>query len=299
MSPYVLKFCKVVIIKPVTMEHGKYFETREQPRFTYNQRSYTLIQPKRKGGPGDVTFVDTHVHTDHSDGVTTVGQVEEICRAKGIGCCITDHNEIRGTMELVERQLVHTLPAIEVGSKEQIELLVYFRQPESLVDFYKKHVEPHRTKRWYAFLPRSLDYMVAAVSEYDVLLSLPHPFAPLWKNIEYGRKRRDAVYRTLSGTDCIEVVNGSQTARANRRALKLCEQLGRIPMGGSDSHHPDTIGSVMVAFNQSVSSENLFDAIHDGHIFGILGHDGRSKYVANVWHLAKTHSRKFIQSLDM
>ena len=293
------KIVGVLIIKPVTMKENRHFQNRDHNQFTFNQRSYTLIQTKCNEGPGDVTLVDTHVHTNYSDGVTTVEQVEEACLSKGIGCCITDHNEIRGAMHLLERQQVPCLPAIEIGSKEQIELIVYFRHAESLSDFFKKHVEPHRTRRWYAFLPRSLDYLVAAVSEYDVLLSMPHPFAPLWKNIEYGRKRREAVYRTLSGTDCIEVVNGSQTARANRRALKLCEDLGRIPLGGSDSHQPDTIGSAVVAFSQSVNSGNLYDAIHGGHIFGILGQDGRPKHVENVWHIAKTHSRKFLQSLNV
>ncbi len=245
-----------------------------------------------------VTLVDTHVHTRFSDGTATVSDVEEACLAQDIGCCITDHNEIRGAMKLVERQKVPTLAALEMGSKEQIEMILFFRLPQACEEYFKTQIEPFRTRRYYAFLPRSLDYLLASAIEHDVLISIPHPYAPLWKNVEYGKKRKPIVSRAIYTADCIEVCNGGISSRANQRALKLCERLGRIPLGGSDSHDVRSIGSVVVAFNQPVNSDDMFDAMLNDGIYGILGTDGRPKYLSNAWHLAMDHSRKFILKTD-
>jgi len=243
-----------------------------------------------------VLLVDAHLHTTYSDGAADIKEVEDICLAKNIGCCVTDHNEIRGSLELLERGKTPTLPSLEIGSLEKIELILYFARAEVCEEFYKAHVEPFRKKRWYAFLPRPLDYLIEAALEHQVLISIPHPFAPLWKNIDHGRKRQEAVELVLDQADCIEVCNGSLSPRANRKALRLCRRLGRIPLGGSDSHDLETIGSIVVAFNQPVHSKNMFQAMAGGQIFGIFGDGLRPNYLANTWHLIGRHSRKFISA---
>ena len=244
--------------------------------------------------PGRINLVDTHVHTHYSDGSATVTEVEDICRAKDIGCVITDHNEIRGSVKLFERDRVSTLPALELGSKEQIELIIFFKDAESCEEYYRAQVEPFRTRRWYAYLPRSLDYLIAGAMELETFISIPHPYAPLWKNIEYGRKRQATVLRAINAADGIEVQNGGLTKRANRRAWEFCERLERVPLGGSDSHDLDTIGKVVTAFNQAVTSKNLFEAMADDRVHGILTKNGRSAYISKTWHLVARHSRKFI-----
>lgn len=251
-----------------------------------------------KGPENKMILLDSHVHSVFSDGAATISDVEEICLSKNIGCCITDHNEIRGSINLLDRQRVPAMPAVELGSQERIEVIVYFHRAESCEEFFRKHIEPFRKRKFYAFLPRSLDYLMAAVSEHEVIVSIPHPFAPLWKNIEHGKGRRDVIERTLSRADCIEVYNGTLTPRANRRALDLCAGLARIPLGGSDSHQIETIGSVVTGFRQPITSDNLFDAIMEDKIFGILGEDIRTKYVSNTWRLIGRHSRKFISASE-
>ena len=122
-----------------------------------------LCDPRIDGA--EIELIDTHIHTRYSDGAATVRDVEEACREREIGCCITDHNEIRGTILLAGRGRVPCLPAIEVGSREQIDLLLFFRRPESCEGFFREHVEPYRSRRWYAWLPRSLsDLMRGAES---------------------------------------------------------------------------------------------------------------------------------------
>jgi len=262
------------------------------------RRPEPVFLSQAKGPRNKTILLDSHVHTVFSDGAATISDVEKICFSKNIGCCITDHNEIRGSINMLDRQRVPTMPAVEMGSQERIEVIVYFHRAEACEKFFRKHIEPFRKKRFYAFLPRSLDYLMAAISEHEVIVSIPHPFAPLWKNIEHGKGRRDVIERTLSRADCIEVYNGTLTPRANRRALDLCASLYRIPLGGSDSHQVETIGSVVVGFRQPITSDNLFDAIMEDKIFGILGEDIRTKYVSNTWRLIGRHSRKFISASD-
>ncbi|MEW6263836.1 MAG: PHP domain-containing protein [Thermodesulfobacteriota bacterium] len=258
----------------------------------------SLAEPEnRKTRPAplspEIKLIDPHVHTRYSDGQATVRQVEEVCLTKGIGCCVTDHNEIKGSLKLCERGRVPTLPALEVGSREQIELIVYFHRPEACEAFFKEHVEPYRRRRLYAYLPRSLADLLSGAFEHEVIVSVPHPFAPLWKNVAHGRKRRRAVWEAILEADCLEVFNGALSDRANLRALQLCRQLGKIPLGGSDSHQAETIGTVLAAFRRNVTSHNLFDSLWNGSLAGILGREDRPGYIKVAWGTAMRHSRKF------
>jgi len=252
--------------------------------------------------PGDRTLnleqepllIDTHVHTNHSDGEATVEEVEEACRRLDIGCCIADHNEIRGSIDFWERHKVPTLPSVEVGSRELIELIIFFDNPESCEQFFKDHIEPYRLKRWYTFLPRSLDVLVAGAREHEVFISLPHPYAWFWKNIGHGEGRQMQVERVLEATEGIEVLNRSMTPRANRRAWELCSRMGKVPLAGSDAHLVEAIGSVLVGFDASGSADGLFDQLKAGRVFGLFSFEPWSLPLASGWHMVRQHTRKLI-----
>jgi predicted metal-dependent phosphoesterase TrpH len=254
----------------------------------------TVVRPFKRAAPGQVTLVDTHVHTRYSDGRASVREVESLCADHRVGCMITDHNEIRGSMKLFERDRVPTLPSIEVGSREKMELLVYFRRSDQCEDYFRTEVEPYRSRRWFAYLPRDLDYLLRGALERGAVVCVPHPFAPLWKNLEYGWRRAGAVHRALTAANCIEVINGGLPKRANRKAFALCERLDRVPLGGSDAHSLDQIGSVLVAFNGPVTSEGLFEQIKDDDVYGVLSQNGRPKYLSQSWQLVSRHSKKLI-----
>jgi len=195
---------------------------------------------------------------------------------------------------LLERMKVPTVASIEIGSREQIELLVFFRYAQHAEDFFRQHIEPVRRNRRFSILPLSLDYLLEAASDYDTLIALPHPFAPFWKNIQYGKKRRNAIMRTLNRVDCIEVYNGTATHRANRKSLALCHVLGGIPLAGSDSHTVKTIGTAGIDFFHPVTSDNLFDSIKNDEIFRIYEHASRHRHVSNTYHLALNHSKNIV-----
>ena len=267
------------------------------PRLRASRRArstHDIIAPLYLAPSPDLLMLDAHVHTRYSDGIATVREVEELCRRRGIGCCITDHNEIRGSIRLWERKRVSTLPAIETGSREQVELIVYFKDPESLERFYRFEVEPYRTRRWYAFLPRALDHLVSGAVEHGGFISMPHPYAPLWKNVEYGRKRRPAIWRALSAAEGIEVFNGGLSERSNHRALMLCDRLGRIPLGGSDCHDRERVGSVVVGLCRPERPAGLFAALSDGHVYGILAAEERPRSLSAAWRMIWKHSWRFV-----
>ena len=266
----------------------------KRARQCVRDRKNSLAIPTVENGNRDVTMVDTHLHTRFSDGVAGVKDVEDICRWIGIGACITDHNEVRASLQLRERDRIPTVPALEVGSSEKIELLVYFRNAEDLLDFYRVHIEPYRKRRYYAFLPRSLDCLVEGAREYESLISLPHPFAPLWKNIDHGRKRHPAVFRALGAADGIEVHNAALADRSNDRAWRLCQRLDKIPLGGSDSHTLAGIGDVVVGFNRPVTSGDLFDAMISDEIYGVFSRGNRLFHVSSAWQVVMRHSQKFV-----
>ena len=257
-----------------------------------------FLNNDQTASPAAVSFVDTHVHTRFSDGGATIQQVEDVCRELEIGCLIADHNEIRGSIKLLDRMKVPTLPSMEVGSREQIDLLMYFRSAEEAEIFFRLHVEPYRLKRLYSFLPVSLDYLIEAAGEHEVLISLAHPFGPFWKNIEYGRKRRQALLRTLNQVDCIEVFNGVASMKANRKSQTLCQSTGLIPLAGSDSHTVKSIGSVLVGFDQTVTSDNMYDLINNVKISGIYANGVKKHNLSNTIRIAIQHSKKIVIGED-
>lgn len=268
----------------------------------HNPRSWrngsVFFSQDQTASPSAVSFVDTHVHTRFSDGGATIQQVEEVCRELEIGCLIVDHNEIRGSIKLLDRMKVPTLPSMEVGSREQIDLLMYFRSAEEAETFFRLHVEPYRMKRLYSFLPVSLDYLIEAAAEHEVLISMAHPFGPFWKNIEYGKKRRQVLLRILSQVDCIEVFNGAASMKANRKSQILCRSTGLIPLAGSDSHTVKSIGSVLVGFDQPVTSANMYDVINNVKITGIYANGVKTHIFSNTIRIAIQHSKKIVTGKD-
>jgi hypothetical protein len=190
-------------------------------------------------------LVDTHVHTRYSDGIAGIPRIERHCRNRNLGVAVTDHNEIRGAIELYERDRVPVLPGIEVGTEEGIDLLVYFADAESLEEFYRLAIEPYlRTRFMVRSWVRTVDCMKAA-KELDAYISLAHPFALGRKSLDYqhGRRGRPFVKSIMEAVDAIELHNGGVHRQANARAQEYAVTAGKRLTVGSDSHRLGTIGS--------------------------------------------------------
>lgn len=208
-------------------------------------------------------LVDTHVHTQYSDGIAGVPRIERFCRDRGMGIAVTDHNEIRGSTSLCERERVPVLPGIEVGTEEGVDLLVYFHAAEALEEFYIDAVEPFLRTR---FMVRSWirsERCLRVANEMNGYVSLAHPFALGRKSLDYqhGRRGKSFVETIMNGVAAIELHNGGVHKQANSKARAYAETCGKRLTVGSDSHRLGTIGSCGTYLNSPAghSPASLFN----------------------------------------
>ena len=214
-------------------------------------------------------LVDTHVHTRYSDGIAGIPRIERHCRNRGVGVSVTDHNEIRGAVELFDRERVPVIPGIEVGTEEGIDLLVYFADAEALEVFYRAAVEPYlRTRFMVRSWIRTLSCLQAA-KELDAYISLAHPFALGRKSIDYqhGRQGKPFVTTLMEEVDAIELHNGGVHRQANARAKEYSITAGKRLTVGSDSHRLGTIGScgTYLRTEAGLSPTALFQSLKSSH----------------------------------
>lgn len=207
-------------------------------------------------------LVDTHVHSQYSDGTAKIAQIERHCADRAIGVALTDHNEIRGAVRLFERERIPAIPGIEIGTEEGLDLLVYFGSAPDLEEFFVSAVEPHLRSRFMVrSWVRALDCM-AAVKEMGGYVSLAHPFALGRKSLDYqhGRRGRSFVDTVMSGIDAIELYNGGVHRRANAKARHYAVTAGKRLTVGSDAHRLGAIGScgTFLKASPNTSTTDLF-----------------------------------------
>jgi predicted metal-dependent phosphoesterase TrpH len=213
-------------------------------------------QPANAGpvDPARGLLVDLHSHSRYSDGTATLEDIEAVCDRRRIGVALTDHNEIRGAIRLWERERIWSVPAIEVGTIEGLEFLVYFADPGRLEDYFIRSVDPHLLSR---FMVRSRARSLAVIEgaqELGGYVSLAHPFAPGRKSIDFhrqkGPKHEVFVERVLHAVNAIERFNGGVLRRSNTLAEEFSIGVEKPFTAGSDSHHVSTLGTCGVLFDR-------------------------------------------------
>ncbi len=203
---------------------------------------------------------DFHVHTKYSyDAFAEPQELLEKAASLGVGFSITDHNDIRGVMEIYNNDLgVEVIPGIELMSQETVEVLAYFKNIGDLERFYNIIVKPnmHNDGHWQLDLPL-LDIVREAKNRFDCVLSAPHP-SITGSNITNLVTRKEV----LKYLDCCEAINGQIPHFQNRRALrwyrKMKRRLGRRSLlGGSDCHTVDQFGRVITCLKPKRSLRNI------------------------------------------
>lgn len=224
--------------------------------------------------PGERAF-DLHLHTHRSmDAFTSTDELLRVAKAKGIGIAVTDHSEIRGAVEALERaDGVEVIPAIEVKAQSGVDVMVYFEDADEMVDYYRTVIEPRR-QGIHSFIPALREReIVDGAGRYRCLLSAPHPYAPdrmgLAGVVDSGAVGADLLARM----DLIETENAMMPPRINRRAVTLAEKLQKPMVGGSDAHVPWMVGSAVTAIPKD---EPFFAALRAGHCRAVGG---------TAWHL--------------
>lgn len=245
--------------------------------------------------------MDMHVHSSYSDAPgNTIQVISQTAKELQMGVCICDHNEIRGSIELFAKNEICSIPSIEIGSAERLEFLMYFADPADLESFYMRHVEPYKKSRFYAKLDRSFTYLVPAAKEYGAAVALPHPFAPSWKNINFGRSRKVKLFAPdlFSKVELIEVINGHLTTRRNIKAFLLAEVFEKSPTAGSDSHLPETIGSAFSHFNQMLDYMEILQVFTTGIRVGMNQRFSMMETARTGRKMIRSHLRLFISRKD-
>jgi hypothetical protein len=184
---------------------------------------------------------DLHVHTSYSlDGITTLEQLVETAKARGLGCiAVTDHNEFEAFERLKDNPDVIIIPAEEVSSKEG-------------------HIVALGIDR---LIPRGLSIQetIDKIHEAGGYAFAAHPYR-WWSGL--GEKN------TLKYPfDGVESLNARSVPSANRRSEKLAKMIGKPISVGSDSHEPVSLGQAYIEIPDDVRTwQEAVDAIMTGNI---------------------------------
>jgi predicted metal-dependent phosphoesterase TrpH len=188
------------------------------------------------------TVVDLHFHSHFSDGLNSISKIAQRARRLGIGIAITDHNEIRGAMELDLHEDIFSIPGIEITSAEGSHLLVYFYETQELQRFYEMHVVPHMGHGIMSSLSLPMAQIIQRARPFECLIIFPHPYCALYTgicNLQFSPNELEKLFRMVDG---VEVVNASNLNRWNLKCSVLGFNLGKTMTGGSDGHALNHMG---------------------------------------------------------
>jgi predicted metal-dependent phosphoesterase TrpH len=158
-----------------------------------------------------------------------------VLRARSAGLnvvCITDHNSIAGARKA--REAAKNIQGIEVVMGEEVstadgEVIALYIEEEIPAGLSAKET-------------------IARIRSQNGVVIAPHPFSLHCPCL------RESI--TELGVDGIEVLNGGHLDDyANPRAEKSAESGIFAKIGGSDSHHLETIGSAYTAFEGSTAED--------------------------------------------
>lgn len=170
--------------------------------------------------------VDLHSHTMWSgDSTTTPDELLDAVVACGIDVlCITDHNAIRGALEVAANLPCRVIVGEELKTHagEIIGLFLNERVPIG--------VQPREAARLFR--------------DQGGLVYVPHPFDPMRRNLEEGAMRDLANDGLI---DAIEVLNAKTSLKSlNAKAAAFAEEFDLAGGAGSDAHVPLALGAAYV-----------------------------------------------------
>ena len=162
-----------------------------------------------------------HVHTIYSpDSILKPKDIIKQVKRVGLNCiAITDHNTIKGALELIKLARdydIHVIVGEEIKTNRG-EVIGYFLKEE--------------------VLSRDFLLVVEEISEQDGVISIPHPYDKLRRS-SFIPKNEDSEY-----IDCIEVFNSRCIfTDYNSLALEYAKRHNLCMVAGSDAHLSFEIG---------------------------------------------------------
>jgi predicted metal-dependent phosphoesterase TrpH len=192
--------------------------------------------------------VDMHSHTMWSgDSTTTPDEIATAVTDAGIDVlCITDHNAIKGALELADRLPCRVIVGEELRTHagEIIGLFLDERIPVG--------TNPSDAAR--------------AIRDQGGIVYIPHPYDPMRRNIT--EPALDALIAD-GLVDAIEVINAKTSMRSlNERAAATAARHGLAAGAGSDAHVPDAIGAAYVEMPDFDGPTDFLAKLRLGRVVG-------------------------------
>ena len=169
---------------------------------------------------------DLHLHTFRSgDSLTTYREIIRRVKERGLtGIAVTDHNTMRGAVELAQLAPFPVIIGEEIRTREG-EIIGYFLQEE---------------------IPRGLglEESIQLVHDQGGVVGVPHPVDSVRRRSALGET---VLRRVIDRIDLIEGQNGRAVLPAdNLRARHLAREFSKPMTAGSDAHAPFEIGRCYV-----------------------------------------------------
>jgi predicted metal-dependent phosphoesterase TrpH len=205
--------------------------------------------------------VDLHFHSKYSDGKNPVSAIAKRVLELGIGIAITDHNEIRGAVEIDRYRGILNIPGIEITSREGTHLLIYFYDVKSLKKFYKKDVKPHMGHDIMSSTSLEMEKIIKRARAFETIVVFPHPYSATFTGIQNTYFSEDRLERLFEMVDGIEVINAENLNKWNLRSALLGFNLDMGITGGSDGHHLPQMGRAVSYAPCKKNRRDFLDAI--------------------------------------
>lgn len=218
-------------------------------------------QPDLQRLISDFTVVDLHFHSQYSDGLNKIEKIAERAKDLGIGIAITDHNDIRGALEMEHYSDVLNIPGIELTSAEGSHLLVYFYEAEELRCFYEWDVAPFKGPGVMSSLSLPMIELITRARRYNCVIVFPHPFCAMYTgicNLQFSENQR---YHLLNMVDGVEVINANLLSKWNLKCTVLGFNLSKMMVGGSDGHALSHMGQAVSYANCPETRHDFLDAL--------------------------------------
>lgn len=211
-------------------------------------------------------FIDTHMHemTFSKDSFLKLDEIVRIAKEKGLGAvCITDHDSM-GIREYAAQYTEKTGFPVFVG-------IEFFSLQGDIVAF---GIEDYPKER----IPAQ-DFIDFVKAQGGVCFAA-HPF----RNNNRGLEEN---LRTVRGLDGLEVLNGSTSQEACKKAAEYALELGYFTLGSSDCHVPEKVGVCATYFPEEVKTlEEFIAAFKKGNMKPTYYEDG-SYHILEVEEYAK------------
>jgi predicted metal-dependent phosphoesterase TrpH len=227
----------------------------------HNSHKILFERPNLEELTKSYTVVDLHFHSHYSDGFNSVGAILKRARELNIGIAVTDHNDIRGAIELDEYKGLVTIPGIEVTSAEGTQILIYFYDIKSLKAFYTNDVKPNMGHDIMSSTQLEMEEIIVRARAFETVVVFPHPYSATFTGIHNSYFPADRLDRLFKMVDGIEVINAENLNKWNLRSALLGFNLGIGITGGSDGHRLAQMGKAVSYADCKKTRQAFLDAV--------------------------------------